>query len=231
MRSFLINELEPIAYATYMIALLLQFNQYKHERHWVLFLYYFFAATVLYAGIVLTEDGYTNLFPKNSKWHILTEGNNWSYNLLYIVNIFVFSWFFYILLHDKLKKRMVAVCCVCNVVLFTYVDIVFRKFFSDFNSTIYGLVFLTIVLYTLLYLHQLLRDIKEENLLADFDFWLICGYVLYYLGSFVIVIYYQNAGEHQRGNIWAMHNIILFICSLMLLTAYFRIPTYQKRPL
>jgi len=225
---FLKNDLEPVAYLVYMVVLFLQFNQRKAIRHWVLSVYSLFAAVSIYVGIILTENEYKKLVPQNSIWHFLTEQNNWTYSLVYIINACVFSWLFYTLLRGKIRRIIIIACCLVNVIFFIYTDIISNLFLSAFNSAVYGLTFLTIILYTLLYLYELLTNIKEENLLEDFDFWLICGYLLYYLGSFVIVIYYQNADPPERGSIWSMNNIILFICSLILLVAYFKIPKNKK---
>lgn len=210
MRSFLINELEPIAYMIYAAALLLQYMNYKLFRHKVLFLYYLSATFFLYAGLVLTSH------------------NNWSYNVLFFINVCAFSWFYIALLKVKVKRFVILLCLIVNVIVFVYVNILKERFFSDFNSFAYGITFLTVIFYSLLYFHQLLSEVKRESLFLNFDFGLTCGYLLYFLGSFVIVIYYQNAEAHQRGNIWAMHNIILFFCATSILIIHFIIRSNSK---
>lgn len=211
MRSFLCNELEPLAYLIYLIAVLLYYLQFKFVRHQVLAIYYAIAALVLYAGIAITSID-----------------NNWTYNVVFLVNICVFSWYFWQLLYSRRKKNIILICLLVNICIFIYSDIIRLNFNTYFNSLAYGTTFMCIIVYTLLYLHQVLADVKEENLLMNFDFWLICGYLMYYLGSFVVVIYYQNAAVGKRANIWAIQNILLFICSVVMLVISRRIIKKQK---
>ena len=126
------------------------------------------------------------------------------------------------LFDTKTKKRLTVVCALFNTIIFIYVNIVRLKY-AEYNDDVYGISFITIVLYSLLYLHQLLINMKEESLLLNFNFWLVCGYLLYFLGAFFIVLYYDHFKNYNRGNMWQIHNIILFICSAVTLIASLQI--------
>ena len=201
MKAFLGNELEPISYLIYAMALLLYISHAKLLRFKVLFWYYLCAALMLYAGIVYSDN------------------NNWTYNILFLVNICLASWYYHLLANSRPKQTIAVVGFAVNVIVFAYRDL-FQNLFNQYNSNVYGISFITIVLYSLLYLHQLIADVREGNLLLNFDFWLICGYLLYFLGSFVIVLYYnEKTFFKDRRNMWCLHNMILFICSLVTLWA------------
>jgi hypothetical protein len=210
-RSIISNELEPFAYLIYMVALLLYYRQFRLNRYTILIIYYAGAAMVLYAGIFITS-----------------YLNEWTYNLVYLANICVFSWYFWQLLPVLRKRQIILFCLFINISLFIYFDIVSAAFYTNFNGFVYGITFISIVVYTLLYLHQILADIKEENLLMNFDFWLVCGYLLHFLGSFVVVIYYELVDIYNKAAIWAIQNIILFICALITLIATLKISYKQK---
>jgi len=198
-RAFLVNELEPVAYLIYVLAVFLQFKCTRSFRYKVLSIYYALCAVVLYAGIAFSDNNY------------------WTYNLLFFVNILVLSWYYLRLFDDKTKKNIAVVLGVLNAIVFIYINVIRHKY-NEYNDDVYGISFITIVLYSLLYLHQLLINMKEESLLLNFDFWLVCGYLLYFLGSFVIVCNYSNStGYFTRGDLWIMNNIILFICSAITL--------------
>ena len=211
MRSFISNELEPVAYLIYMVAVLLYYHRFRLLRFKVLAIYYAGAAMVLYAGIIITD-----------------YLNEWTYNLVYFTNICVFSWYFRQLLHVSRKRRVVLLCLLLNIFIFIYLDIFLNTFYANFNSFVYGITFISIVLYTLLYLHQILADVKEENLLLNFDFWLVCGFLLHFLGSFVVIIYYELADIYNKAALWAVQNFILFICALITLFAAVNIIKKQK---
>ena len=170
MRSLLMNELEPVAYLIYMLAVLLQLKHHRSFRYKVLAVYYAICAVILYIGIVFSEI------------------NNWTYNILFFANILVLSKYYLELFVGKIKKKIIISCCIFNALLFIYINIISFKY-NDYNNYVYAISFITIVLYSLLYLHQLLINLKEESLLLNFDFWLVCGYLLYFLGSFIIILF------------------------------------------
>lgn len=194
-RSFLCNELEPFAYLIYVLAVLLQLKQSKLFRYKVLSVYYTACAVILYIGIVFSDN------------------NSWTYNIIFFVNILVSSWYYINLFNTKTKRTITVVLGTLNAGVFIFINVVRHKY-NDYNAEVYGLSFITIVLYSFLYLHQLLVNMKEESLLRNFDFWLVCGYLFYFLGSFIIVLYYNHSNDYfGRGDMWLMHNVILFICS------------------
>ncbi len=211
MRSFICNELEPIAYLLYVLAVYIKYHQHRQHRLLVLMVFYALAAILLYTGIIITS--------------IL---NNWSYNLLFILQILVLSWYYHFLITGYRKRLFIVASIVLNTAMFVYFDIVQQTFFSMFNSIVYGISFISVVVYSLFYLHQLLADVKDENILLNFDFWLISGYLVYFLGSFIIVIYYENADVMRRGNMWAMQNIILTLCAIVSLLAGISIAHKKK---
>ena len=196
MRSFLMNELEPVAYLIYMLAILLQLKRHELFRYKVLAVYYAIGALVLYIGIVFSNNNY------------------WTYNLLFFANMLGLSLYYLQLFTSKTKKKITIVSCIFNAILFIYINLISFKY-NDYNNYVYAISFITIVLYSLLYLHQLLINLKEESLLLNFDFWLVCGYLLYFLGSFIIILFYNYYINNRvaRGDLWVMHNTILFICS------------------
>jgi len=195
--SFFRNELEPIAYLIYMAAAILFYNSTRLLRHKVLFYYYGFSAVLIYLGILFLDN------------------NNWNYNVIFLLNICVLSWYFYSLLCNKVRKTIIVFLCAGNALLIIYTNVVQQKYLL-YNNYVYAFSFISIVLYALFYLLELLNNIKEDELLINFDFWLVSGYLIYFLGSFVIVLLYDdNRLYSKRGSMWQMHNIILFICSLI----------------
>jgi len=199
LRSFLCNELEPFAYLIYSLAVLLQLKHNKSFGYKVLSVFYTVSAVTLYIGIVFSDN------------------NSWTYNIIFFVNIVLLSWYYFNLFNTKTKRTVTVVLGALNAAIFIFINVVQHKY-NDYNAEVYGFSFITIVLYSFLYLHQLLVGMKEESLLRNFDFWLVCGFLFYFLGSFVIVLYYNHSNDYSgRGDMWLMHNIILFISSVFTL--------------
>lgn len=150
------------------------------------------------------------------------------YNIFYLVTICILSWYFYQLFNSNIKKATVTLLLVTNVIIFISNDIFFGHFFNSFNDQQYAICFISVVIYALLYFDQLLRNITEQNILYQFNFWIVSGYLLYFLGSFIIILFYRSVNIDDSGDVWALQNIILFLSSVVTLTGYLRIPSPAK---
>ena len=180
----------------------------------VLFIYYLFATILAFIAYYIYV-----YMPAD-------VDNNWVYNILYFITICILSYYFYHVLNNKIKKNIVIFLFIVNLILFMVFDIVLHRFYV-FNEYVYAICFLSIVVYSLFYFDQLLRNVTELNILFQFDFWLISGYLLYFLGCFFIILYYLTIPVTERGPTWALQNIILLLSSVITLTGYLRI-RYRK---
>jgi hypothetical protein len=171
----------------------------------VLFAYYLFATVLMsYASFLV----------------IYTErdiDNNWNYNLLFLLTICVFSWYFHEILVSTTKKHVVISLFLFNLGFFIIYNF-YQQHFYEYNNQVYAFCFLSIVVYCLLYFYQLIRNVTELNILHQFDFWLISGYLLYFLSCFFIILVYGHAGVDLRRVIWASQNIVLFLSSVITIT-------------
>ncbi len=216
LESFFKNFLEPFSYLTYAIVFFLKFSRDKTFEKKVLFVYYLCATSLLLVASFLA------MYITNQL------DNNWLYNIFYLTTICVLSYYFSKILNTKIKKYIVIFLLIINLILFIIYDIVLRHFFNEFNGYIFAICFLSIVVFALLYFHQLLTNVNELNILYEFDFWLVSGYLLYFLGCFFIILFYESADVEQRGSIWALQNSILFLSSLITLSGNLWIH-YQKK--
>lgn len=177
----------------------------KTFRKKVLFCYYFAATLLIFYASLLA--------------HYKTFGdNNWIYNLFFLLTITVFSYYFHQLFYNKQKKIIVRLLFIINVCLFIYIDILLKRFFDQISNYTSAFCFLSIVIYALLYFDQVIRNVSEVNILHQFNFWLVSGYLLYFLSCFFIILFYVYAGINGRRTIWTLQNIILFLSSVITLT-------------
>lgn len=216
LESFFKNFLEPVCYLIYAIVFCLQFNKDKTFEKKILFFYYISATLLL-------------LFASFNAMNIDEQiDNDWLYNIFYLITICVLSYYFYQILLDKTKKLAVLFLLSVNVVIFITYDMVLGHFFKSFNGYVYAICFISIVAYALLYFDQLLRNVNEQNILYQFDFWLVSGYLLYFLGSFIIILFYRSVDIDDSGNVWALQNIILLLSSLVTLHGYLSVPSANR---
>lgn len=197
MRDFLKDGLEPLSYFFYSIAITLLLLSKRTFKVGVLLIYY------LLGSIFITIACYT---PSDNLNRVL-------YNIFFFLTVAVFSLYFILVLESKLKKIIVQIVLLIQFLSFLYVNFIVNKL-AGINNYTYGFTYLTIIFYCLLYFEQVLSNVTELNILYQFDFWLIAGYLIYFLSCFFIILFYENVEVNQRALVWSLQNIILFLCSL-----------------
>ncbi|MDQ6762369.1 MAG: hypothetical protein M3015_07050 [Bacteroidota bacterium] len=202
---FFKNFLEPLAYLLYTFLLLISIDRNSSISRRILFVYYLAALFLTYYANYLS-------FTKT------LGDNNYLYNLFFFITACTFSYYFYQLLTGRMRKMIVIFLLAVNLFLFIFYEIINRKFDGSYNNYVNAACFLSIVVYSFMYFHQLLRNVNELNILHEFNFWLISGYLLYFLGSFFIVLFYSEFTTELRGMVWAFQNIILLTSALIALT-------------
>lgn len=218
MESFLKNFLEPFSYLIYAVALGLEFKRNKLTREKVLFIYYLFATLIMcYASIISLTYGY----------------NNWLYDIHYSVSIIVFTYYFLNILDNSQNKITVKILFTLALLIF-----ILTKIFSTtqyFNSIGTAFFFLSVLICSFLFFRELLSKINEKNILLSFDLWLVSGYILYFLGSFFIILsydYFSGKFNYEEqlilGDLWSIQNCLLFIASIISLGSHTWI-TYQNK--
>lgn len=204
MKYFLKELLEPTTYFIYCLILYAAYVEWKSVQYKLLFFYYFFASLLLYSAVVQME------------MNILTD---WDYNIFFLVTALVFSYYYYGLYRSAFKKKLAAVCCLVNILAFVYFNII-KNGFQLYNSFEYAIVFLSIIVYSLFYYHDVLMNVNEENILLRFDFWLVSANLFYFLGAFIVVVLYDYTPPNLHGDLWTIQSIVLFISSLLALYGY-----------
>ncbi|MDB5246356.1 MAG: hypothetical protein JWQ40_750 [Segetibacter sp.] len=160
---------------------------------------------------------------------ILTDQNTWNYNLLFFATPSVLGWYYSHLLPLRSTKTFILLSVGVNLLAFIYFNIDSLHFFTRYNTYQYAIAFITLVAYCFLYFYYLLDNISEDDILADFNFWLSCGYLLYFLGAFIFILFYKEATSEQRGDMWASQNIILLFSALITFFGHLR-NMYTKTP-
>jgi len=150
------------------------------------------------------------------------------YEIVAFLTVLFLGHHFLQLLEGNKKKRVVLVLTGIYV-LYALV----RQFTIEgqrlFDSIGYSLMSASIATYVFMYFHQVLKNVTEVSILEDFNFWLSSSYLLYFVGSFIIFVNYHNLTnqilktytyeERQLLRaLWGLHNVLLFLGALSLLT-------------
>lgn len=218
MGYFIKNFLEPFSYLIYAIAMFFEYRRDRTVKKMVLYIFYIISAISIGYACKVALD--------------VNDNNNWIYNSHYILSTVIFGYFFYNTLFSVISRVTISILFTSALIMLIATSFFIRN--SSFNS--YGSAFLFIVMVTssLMYLRQRFRQLNEESILFTFELWLISGYILYFLGSFFVVLtynYYSTRLSEEKwyllADIWGVQNALLFISSLLAMTGHLWI-SYQK---
>ena len=210
MKDFFKNGLEPLSYLIYAISIFILLKRNKSIKKEVLFIFYLLAIILILVACYTTNMMLNRII----------------YNVYFFITVSVFSYYFKSLVSTNPKKLIVTILFIMNLILFINICIISRQLF-EINNYFYAIIYLTIVIYALLYFDDVLKNVNELKLLHQFDFWLVSGYLLYFLSCFFIIFFYENVDISLRATLWSLQNILLFLSSVLTLSASAWI--YQKK--
>ncbi len=138
-----------------------------------------------------------------------------SYNSYTIVNFFLLIQFLvcYHLLtssHNKFTLHRIIPLGFAVIFIVNYLFIQGSRVFNSYSNTIacYILMF-----FSIRYLHILLRDLPEENVIRIPLFWIAISVLTYYSGNlllFVVNNYLTLGVNGSHASMWILHNILNF---------------------
>lgn len=222
-RNFVAILLEPLSYVLFSIAFLLRMSIEKQVKVKVLFIYYLFAAiSFSYASWLVFKN----------------QNNTWIYNLLYLPAVVAICYYFHEIFYSRRSKAIVKFLIALNVIYFAGRIILFGKLVI-LDSFGYSLLSISVSFLSFVYFYQLLRHVNELKVWANFDFWLISSYLLYFLGSFFIFSLYANLTYNildtytheqriQLSVLWGVHNVLLFLSSVITLVGSLWVAYHNK---
>lgn len=162
----------------------------------------------------------------------------WLYNIHALLTVGLLGYYFRNLFKTIFKKKVITLLIVVVSLYLLVKNLVLREF-RLFDSIGYSLVSASVVIYVLMYFHQLLSNVTENDIFQDFTFWLGSAFLIYFLGSFIIFLTYYyftvqilatytNEERYLLTNLWGLHNCLLFTGALLLLTGSLWI-VYRKK--
>ena len=205
--------LEPVSYFLSGIFLFYFLRIDKRIKLKVLCVYYFLA-TILMVKANFTNSRITN--------------NIETYNILCLLSFTCLGVYFYQSFLLSWKKKLVVAFCLLEGVYFVTVN-----FLSPhpllFDSMGQVILSIAVVIMVFMFMHQILTNVTEESLWLNFDFWFVSAQFMYHLGAFFIFLtvrnltnkimssdLYSDENRYLLGNLWGVHNVLLFLSALLI---------------
>ena len=221
--SFLSNILEPFAYLLFCVAIYMQLAKAGGSTLKLLLVHY--SVCTLLMTLAAWKAFYS-------------QDNRWTYNVLWLQSAVVIPLYFHQHFQSAGKKWVIKTLISVNLLYFIINDIVYAQLFR-FDSLGYSLLSVSISIVCFMYFYQVFTHVTEKPIWYDFNFWLVSGYLFYFLVSFAIFLTYHQltsnildtyTAEERRllTVLWGVHNGLLFISAVTALFGHLWI-TYRTR--
>ena len=205
--NFLSNFLEPIAYLIYSLAFFLESRKRQEVRVKVLLVHY------LLAALLMTYAAFKAYYEQD---------NRWIYNLVCLQSGIAICYYFHELFPGKKQKFIIKCLVAVNLCYFMFNNILLGRFLL-FDSIGYAILSASVSVLGFLYFYDVLKNIRVRQ--YDFNFYLVSGYLIYFLVSFAIFLTYHNltnrildtyTSEERRllTILWGVHNVLLFLSAM-----------------
>ncbi len=221
MSHFFFYIIEPISYTLYFIGFLFLFLKIERKLRYLILIAYSLVCTALMIRATIRLDSDTS--------------NTYLYNILYLITSLAFGFYFFEILKNQ-WKRLVALIAGLSVLIYYFINI--KEVY--FDSIGFVITSTGIIVLIFLFLDQIMTNVTEEPLFNNFDFWFICVQLMYHLGSFAIFLSYNyythrffsegspDSFSRMMGYLWVVHNILLFVGSVITCAGVFWI-YYRKK--
>lgn len=168
----------------------------------------------MWQGALLAHEGRQNLFLYN--YYLLPA------------SLLFFCTYFGVIFQTRVRRRVVWIIFTINVTLLLSRIIFFTKL-QLFDSIGFSTLSISIVILSFMFFQQLLNQVSESSIFANFNFWVVCGYFISFSASFLVFLTYYYLTQKISANyvyknryiltlLWGIPNIMLFISSLLTLT-------------
>jgi hypothetical protein len=147
------------------------------------------------------------------------QDNRWVYNLVCLQSAIAICYYFHELFTNTKKKLVIKCLIAVNVCYFLVNNIMLGRLFL-FDSIGYAILSASVSIIGFFYFYDVLKNVRIRQF--DFNFYLVSGYLIYFLVSFAIFLTYHNltnrildtyTDEERRllTMLWGVHNILLFL--------------------
>jgi hypothetical protein len=221
--SFLSNTLEPFPYFIFAITFYLQVRKEGTWNVKLLLLHY------IICTLLMTLATWKAFY---------SQDNRWTYNVLWLQSAVLISIYFHQVFNGRRKKLVIKVLIAFNLLYFIINDIFYGQLFR-FDSLGYSLLSVSISVVCFMYFYNVFTHVTEKAIWYDFNFWLVAGYLFYFVVSFAIFLTYHQltstilntyTAEERRllTVLWGVHNVLLFLSAITALFGHLW-TTYRTR--
>lgn len=169
--------------------------------------------TYFFIALALTAIGNISYF--------VDFNNNFLYNTISIIRLFLFVWFFYLINIPSNKKIYFILLCIFICLVIS--NFIFLDSFTNFSSKIFTLEGIVLLSYCVFYF---LKKLKADDSKTNFDavLYIVTALAIYEAICFPIFLFFDILIKKAKGYaiyIWDVHNIVYIVFCLFIARAFY----------
>jgi len=153
-------------------------------------------------------------------------------SLFTIGELSICSYYFYLIIHSPVLKRIIlAVSCIALVIITVILIRSEKKGFDSFPASLESVTF---ILYSIIYFFEQINRPQQIFIYSSPNFWIVLGIMVYMSGTLFLFIIANNLSENELNKYWIINNISNLITNLSFSIAFFqnrnasRVSLYHK---
>jgi hypothetical protein len=198
----LLNSISQFCGVLPIIAFILFNKRNRVGGYWVIFLYSILS--------FLTDTSLHFPWIQAHKFYILSGFTVAEYSL-----------FAYFLFESLIEKKFRILLVICSVLFYTIaLFTIIAKNSESFDSLSASLEASLLILYSILYLYEQIKDPAVLFVYHSKKFWIVIAFLLYFSSTLFLFIYAVTLTSQQHKNYWGINNIFDIIKNLLFVVSF-----------
>jgi len=151
------------------------------------------------------------------------------FSIFTIVEYALFTYFFYLIIVNKLIKR--AILIVGSITVVILLIIFFRSEKTNFDSISASVESVTLIILSLVYFFSLVNKPNEHFLYASPQFWIVLAIMIYLSGTLFLFVMAHNLSPAEIKRYWFINNISNVITNIIFCIAFLVNRFVKREPL
>lgn len=212
--DFLTNPTTLAELAALLVALF--FLLTKKAGYWQLF--------AMYAAVLLGVE-FAGYYMRT----VMVQPNHVLYNLLMLLQAAFFLYLLYRFHESEYWRQYIVVAAVAFMLLYMSESVV--QLFAAYNKYSRQFMALLIVLFSCTFYFTLLKNDRVKSPLSYPDFWIVTGLFVYYFGTFVIFVFYNEVSKIKLAGNLSFYTLVMGSLSFILYGSWITGFIWKKKQL
>ncbi|PWT74781.1 MAG: hypothetical protein C5B59_10445 [Bacteroidetes bacterium] len=140
------------------------------------------------------------------------------FGIFTIVEVALFTYFFYLVIGNKIIKRIVLTACTCLVIFLLILFLKSNK--TNFDSISASVESVTLIILSITYFFGQLSRPQEQFIYSSPNFWIVLAIMIYLSGTFFLFMMANNLSAYEIQKYWFINNVSNIITNLIFCIAF-----------